>query len=99
MKKPALKINWKKLLLGSVIIIMAILIFFFFYEFGFMKYFQLRRENKVLQEHVAEIEKKNQKMKAEIDSLKFNDAKIEKVAREKYNMTRKGENAFRIEIK
>ncbi|MGE5456746.1 MAG: FtsB family cell division protein [Methanococcaceae archaeon] len=52
-----------------------------------------------MQEHVAEIEKKNQKMKAEIDSLKFNDAKIEKVAREKYNMTRKGENAFRIEIK
>ena len=48
----------------------------------------------------AEIENTEQRLKqldGEIDSLKTNLVKIEKIARERYHMLRKNEKAFKVE--
>ncbi|MGE5398969.1 MAG: FtsB family cell division protein [Ignavibacteriales bacterium] len=89
----------KRIVLVAAGIIFVTALFFFFYKFGFLKYLDLVRQKNALIENINEMDKKNDLLKAEIDSLKTRDAKIEKVAREKYHMVRKGEKVFVIEEK
>jgi len=87
----------------TFVIITTILViiagFFLFYKFGIMKYYNLLNQKDELNQKIEEVNQENEKLRAEIDSLKSSDAKIEKVAREKYNMLRKGEKAFKVEEK
>lgn len=89
----------KKLLILIISILLVVAGFFLFYKFGLMKYYNLLGQKEELSRKIEEINSENERLKAEIDSLKTNDAKIEKVAREKYNMLRKGEKAFKVEEK
>jgi len=81
----------------SVVVFIGALLFF--YKFGIMQYFSLRGQKKDLMEKISQVEEKNQLLRSEIDSLNTKDSKIEKVAREKYHMVRKGEKVYRIEEK
>lgn len=74
-----------------------ILLFFFFYKFGFLKYYTLRNQKLELIQKIAQVEAENKLLRSEIDSLKYMDSKIEKVAREKFKMMRKGEKIFSVE--
>lgn len=82
-----------------IIILALIAGFFFFNKYGIVKYLDLYNQKQALEKQIMEAEKENDRLKAEIDSLKTQDIKIEKVAREKYNMKRKGEKVFRVEEK
>jgi cell division protein FtsB len=74
--------------------------FLVFNESGFIKYLKLKNEVKELRNEVSEKELENKNREAEIDSLeKKNPAKIERTAREKYGMMKKGEKIIKVEEK
>jgi cell division protein FtsB len=76
------------------------LAFLFFNEFGILKYQTLKNDVKSLNEQITKTKKENKAMEESIDSLqKKIPAKIEKTAREKYHMIRKGEKVIHVEEK
>lgn len=88
---------------SSYIIIVSVIIltimFLIFNKFGLIKFLTLKNEKNNLVEKLEEVKQKNTFLNSQIDSLKNDDGKIEKVAREKYNMKRKGERVIKIENK
>ena len=69
-----------------------------FNEHGALKYFSLKSEVDSMKVQLEKIKSENEQLRAEIDSLqKIIPAKIEQVAREKYNMKRKGETVIEVE--
>ncbi|MCH7827317.1 MAG: septum formation initiator family protein [Bacteroidetes bacterium] len=83
-----------------LIIILIGLVYVLFNKYGIFKYWKLEGQVNYLKNKISIIEKENKILEAEIDSLKKNvPAKIERIAREKYNMKRKNEHVLRIEEK
>ena len=79
------------------IIILTGIIFLFFNEHGIIKYVKLNKEIESLNEQIGKLEIENIDLKNEIDSLKKEiPAKIEQVAREKYDMIREGEKTIEV---
>ena len=79
------------------IFFLAGVLYIFFNDSGILKYLKLRGQIKSLNEQISDVDKDNKQLQAEIDSLqKKVPAKIEKVAREKYGMIRKGEKTIQI---
>jgi cell division protein FtsL len=71
--------------------------YLFFNEFGALKFIQLKNDVDSLQQKISKVDNENSALKAEIDSLKRKEpAKIEQVAREKYDMMRKGEKKIEM---
>lgn len=93
--------NKKKLLLYLVMAIIVLgLLYIFFNERGMIKYFGLRSQVDSMQVELDKIKLDNERLKNEIDSLhKQIPAKMEQIAREKYNMKREGETLIEIEEK
>ena len=76
------------------------LAFLFFNEFGILKYQNLKNDVKFLNDQITNTQKDNKALQEDIDSLqKKIPAKIEKTAREKYHMIRKGEKVIRVREK
>ena len=74
--------------------------FLVFNESGFIKYLKLKNEVKELRNEVSGKELENKNREAEIDSLEEKKpAKIERTAREKYGMMKKGEKIIKVEEK
>lgn len=94
MKIPKNKI----ILLIYACILLVVLSFFIFSDYGLLKFLSLQNEINELNYKIKKTDEKIEKSYKEIDSLKTNDAKIEKVAREKYYMRRANEKVIKIEI-
>ncbi len=76
------------------------ILFLFFNEYGVLKFIKLNNQVNELNEKIRTVEIENKRLQAEIDSLENKvPAKIEKVAREKYNMIRPGESKVVVEEK
>jgi len=74
------------------------LAFLFFNEFGILKYQKLNSQVKSLKEEINSTTEENKMLEGDIDSLqKKVPAKIEKTAREKYHMIRKGEKVIHVQ--
>ncbi len=87
------------LYLFIAIIVIGVL-YFLFNERGFVKYMGLMNRVDSIQVELETIKLENERLKNEIDSLqKKIPAKMEQVAREKYNMKREGETLIEIEEK
>jgi len=81
-----------------LLLFIAGLTFLFFNEQGVIKYLKLKSEVKDINTQMERVEKENKRLKNEADSLKQKiPAKIERTAREKYNMIREGEKAIKVE--
>ncbi len=94
-----LKLKNNNLILISVITFIFIgLLYLTFNESGIIKYFKLKSEMNKLQTEINKAQSEKKNLENEIDSLekKF-PAKIERVAREKYNMSRKNEIKIKVE--
>jgi len=69
-----------------------------FNNYGVIKYAKVKSELEDLNTRITQLEEENRMLEAEIDSIKRNvPAKIEKIAREKYDMIRPNEK--KIEFK
>ncbi len=91
--------NRKILKIVFIVVISVSAAFFFFNKFGILKYYSLIAQKQELEFKLEEVNSQNDLLKMQIDSLKNSDIKIEKVAREKYNMKRKGETVIKFESK
>ncbi len=81
------------------VIVLGTLSFLFFNENGILKFLKLRSELSRLDDEIRKTELRLQALESEIDSLKTKKEKIERVARERYNMLLPNENVLRIEEK
>lgn len=69
-----------------------------FNNYGVVKYAKVKSELEDLNTRITQLEEENRNLEAEIDALKRNvPAKVEKIAREKYDMIRLNEK--KIEFK
>lgn len=91
-----LKSRKVKLAAAAVLFFITAVILFFNKD-GILKYIKLKNDVDKLKRRIAEVEAENKRLEGEIDSLqKKIPAKIEKTAREKYNMIREGETAIKV---
>jgi len=75
-------------------------IYIFFNERGMVKYLNLKNQVDSIKIELENVKLDNERLKNEIDSLqKKIPAKMEQVAREKYNMKREGETLIEVEEK
>ncbi|MCW8804162.1 MAG: septum formation initiator family protein [Ignavibacteriaceae bacterium] len=93
--------NKKKYVLYLFLAIVILGLFYiFFNERGFVKYMGLKSQVDSMQVELEKVQLENERLKNEIDSLqKKIPAKMEQVAREKYNMKREGETLIEVEEK
>lgn len=83
-----------------IVIIVIGLLYIFFNERGVIKYMGLKSRVDSIQVELEKIKLENERLKNENDSLqKKIPAKMEQVAREKYNMKREGEIQIEVEEK
>jgi len=81
-----------------VIVVVIGTLYLLFNDYGVVKYAKVKGELEELNNRINQLEEDNRNLEAEIDSLKRNvPAKIEKLAREKYDMIRPNEK--KIEFK
>lgn len=72
-------------------------IYFIFNENGLIKYVKLEKEINSLNEQLKILGEENENLVNEIDSLKKEvPAKIEQIAREKYDMIKEGETTIEV---
>jgi cell division protein FtsB len=89
------KINIK--LTVVVFLFFAATMFILFNEFGLLKYMRLQKEVNETKKEIQLVNEQNRLLKNEVDSLERKvPAKIERSAREKYGMIRKGEKTIDI---
>lgn len=79
-----------------LIVLLLILAYAVFGKKGLLQRVDLELENRELQKKLKEEQEKTLMLQKEIDELKTSDKKIEKVAREKYGMTKEGEEIYKI---
>lgn len=90
-KKASLKIYF------FFFIFLAGVVFLLFNESGILKYLKLKNEVNELNNKIENLQEENKELEAEIDSLQRKEpAKIEKIAREKYNMQRPNEKSIEV---
>ena len=79
-----------------IILLLLILAYAVFGKKGLLQRVDLEFENRELQQKLKDEQEKTLMLQKEIDELKTSDKKIEKVAREKYGMTKEGEEIYKI---
>jgi cell division protein FtsB len=68
-----------------------------FNERGLIKYIKLENEINTLNDEITRLQSENDNLKNEIDSLKKEiPAKVEQIAREKYDMIKEGERTIEV---
>ncbi len=73
------------------------LLYLIFNERGLIKYIKLDKEVTTLSDEITRLQNENNSLKNEIDSLKKEiPAKVEQIAREKYDMIKKGERTIEV---
>ncbi len=80
------------------LIILTVLIYAVIADNGLLTRMRFQKEKARLEKQLADEKKKQDTLRKEIDSLNNSDEKIERVAREKYGMTKEGELIYKIEI-
>ena len=87
-----------KLYLFAIVFLVGVMIVFF-NDQGVIKYLKLKDEVNTLKVDIENLHEENKKLEAEIDSLRQKvPAKIEKTAREKYDMIREGEKVIEVKV-
>ena len=81
-----------------LIVLLAITAYAVFGKKGILQRVELEMENKELQQRLKAEQEKIIMLQKEIEELKSSDKKIEKVAREKYGMTKEGEEIYKVQV-
>jgi cell division protein FtsB len=91
-------IKYHKILIGILVLFLAVAVFSVFSDKGLLTRMKMNREKERLSKLLEEEKRKQDSLKKEIDLLNNSDRKIEKIAREKYGMTKEGEIIYKIEV-
>ena len=88
----------KKIVFYTFLLVVIVgLSYIFFNEYGLLKYFKIKSELEAINLQIEELKVENKRLQNEIDSLKNKiPAKIERTAREEYDMMR--ENEVKIDV-
>ncbi|MBK7379923.1 MAG: septum formation initiator family protein [Ignavibacteriales bacterium] len=79
------------------VIIIVGLFYLLFNDYGFYRYQKLRNEIDELKARIDNLQQENKKLGDQIDSIRRREpSKIEKIAREKYDMIRPGETKIEV---
>lgn len=83
-------------------IIFLFIVAFLFYSFfladmGYLKYLELKHNEKKLIREIKEISAENELLKKEIELLKKDPSYLEKYAREKFGLVKPGEMVFQFQ--
>lgn len=81
-----------------IIVLLLILAYAVFGKKGLLQRVDLELDNRELQRKLKDEQEKTLMLQKEIEELKTSDKKIEKVAREKYGMTKEGEEIYKIMV-
>lgn len=91
-------IYYRRRMILYLIVLLAIVSYAVFGKKGILQRVELEMENKELQLKLKEEQEKTIMLQKEIEELKSSDKKVEKVAREKYGMTKEGEEIYKIHV-
>ena len=80
-----------------VLLLLSVIGYLVFNENGLLKYMKLKNEINQLQIQIDSADQKLKTLQQEIDSLQTSQVKIEKVARERYDMKYPDENVIKID--
>lgn len=84
-------------LLAIVVLLITIIMLFLFADRGTLHFYKSYREKEQLIEEIDTLEKKKERLLIEKDKLENDPQYIEKIAREKYKMKKKGEKVLQVE--
>lgn len=90
-------IKYNKLFTLIIAVFLVLVFYIFFADKGFLTRLKFQREKAKLEKQLIEDRKKQDTLRMAVDSLLNSDLKIEKVAREKYFMTKEGEVIYKVE--
>ncbi|MFA5403597.1 MAG: septum formation initiator family protein [Ignavibacteria bacterium] len=97
-KKIARFFKYNKLAFFFLLIIIAHIGLAIFGSKGLLTRIKLESDKSQLEKQLQEEQKKSEELKKEINEINTSDKKIEKIAREKYGMTKDGEKIIKIKI-
>lgn len=97
-KKTIRFFKYNKLALIFVLIIIAYIGLAIFGNKGLITRMKLEASKKQFEMQLQDEIKKGEELKKEINEINTSDKKIEKIAREKYGMTKDGEKIIRIKV-
>ena len=87
----------KKFVRGILLLIgVSLLIIFIFGDHGLVQLYKLKRERKDIQKHITALRQSRETLASEKNKLENDLEYIEKLAREKYRMAKKGEQVFKV---
>lgn len=83
-------------ILGVLSLITVFIIFFVIGDYGLYQIYLLNRQKSQIQSHIEQLKTERDSLVAEIPRLENDLDFIEKLARERYRMAKKGEKVFRV---
>jgi cell division protein FtsB len=83
-------------ILGGLSLITVFLIFFVIGDYGLYQIYRVSRQKQQVQAHIKRLAAEQDSLLAERQRLESDLNYIEKLAREKYRMAKKGEKVFRV---
>ena len=79
-----------------IFIVFILLIIFVFGDHGLFQLYKLKKERLLIQNHISQLRKEREELKKEKNMLENNLDYIEKLARERFRMAKKGEKVFKV---
>lgn len=98
LKKIARFFKYNKLAFIFLLIIVAHIGLAIFGSKGLLTRLRLEADKKQYEKLIQDEMKKSEDLKKEINEINTSDKKIEKIAREKYGMTKEGEKIIKIKV-
>jgi cell division protein DivIC len=77
---------------------LVIIAIFLFADRGLIHFYNSYRDKENLLQEIEKLEKKKEQLLIEINKLENDPKEIEKIAREKYNMKKKDEKIYQVEM-
>ncbi len=89
-------IKYNKILVLFILFLVFLLSMFVFSNNGLLKRMKLENEKKELEKTISIEQKKSDSLEKKIKEIQTSDRELERIAREKYGMTKEGEKIYRI---
>jgi cell division protein FtsB len=90
--------GYNRRILIPILLLVSVMIFFtFFGDKGLLQVYRLRRELKGIQRANMELQRENERLRAEIDNLRTDKKYIEELARRELGLVKKGEIVYQFD--